>query len=249
MNRRLPLRIALALAAVVFAAGTAHAQVNCCALPNTTVTGNVNDEVFAVGCGCTIDRSAFVNGNVSQTGDGSLTVRGAVNGGVSEAGLGNLVIDRGIVGGDCAESESGHLIVRPDSSVNGKLYEAGSGRVDVIVGAGGPAKGDIEESGPGPVYVTTLTGAYEGSIVEQDGGDVDVTVTPGTAFKGGVIESGIGSALSSIEGVFEGNIVELGSGNLVTDGNGQFKGNTEHEAPGFCLNTIEWFEGSACVPL
>jgi hypothetical protein len=246
---RIQSNIAVLVATLMLAPFAAHAQVNCCLLPNATVSGNVNADVIADGCGCTIARTASVNGNVEQLGTGNLVVRGIVNGGVSESGAGNLVIDRGIVGGDCAEADGGSLTVRPGSFVNGLLAESGAGGVSVTATAAGPTKGDIEETGPGSVTVAVISGAYEGNINEIEAGSVDVSVAAGATFKGGIAEDADGSATAVVEGLFEGGITELGVGDLSTDGAGAFKGNTEHEIPGVCRNTILRFEGSSCAPL
>jgi hypothetical protein len=249
MNHRNPVLRTLAAFGLVAASSVAHAQVNCCLLPNATVTGFVNNDVIAPNCSCTIARTATVNGNVEQSGIGSLVVRGNVNGGVTETGAGNLTIDRAIVGGDCLEADGGSLVVRPGSSVNGALFETGPGNVTVTATFEGPAKGDIDEAGGGGVQVTVLSGAYEGNINESDAGSVETTVAVDSAFKGGIAEDFDGSATAVVEGLFEGNIEERGAGDLATSGTGLFKGNTEHEVPGVCSNTILRFEGSSCAPL
>ena len=248
IHRPLLALAAAAIGLVAFASPVA-AQVNCCRLPNQTITGFINDDVVAANCGCTVARTANVNGNIEQTGDGSLVIRGIVNGGVSEAGPGNLTIDRGIVGGDCAEADGGSLVVRQGSFVNGLLQEAGTGGVTVTVGVDGPTKGDVIESGAGSVVVTVLGGAYEGGLFEEGAGSATVSVAAGSAFKGDIEEQDDGSVTATVEGILEGNVRELFAGNLVTEGSGWFKGNTEHEIPGLCSNSIARFEGSACVPL
>jgi hypothetical protein len=238
--------IALALLA---AATATTAQVECCALPNQTVSGFINNDVIATGCSCTIARSGSINGNLEQLGDGSLVIRGLVNGGVSESGLGNLTIDRGYVKGDSLEADAGSLIVREGSIVEGALFEFGSGNVNITTSAQGPTKGDVEEEGLGSVIVSVLGGAYEGNIHEFGAGTVEVAVASGATFKSGIAEDGAGRVQAQVEGAFEGNIEERGDGDLVTEGSGLFKGNTEHEVPGLCRNTIVRFEGAACAPL
>jgi hypothetical protein len=247
--RHIHRNIAAFAATLLLAPLASNAQVNCCLLPNTTVTGFINADVLADGCSCTIAPKAEVNGNIEQLGAGSLVVRGIVNGGVSESGIGNLLVDRGIVGGDCAEADGGNLTVRPGSFINGLLAESGAGSVVITATAAGPTKGDIEETGAGSVIVSVLSGAYEGNINEIEAGAVDVSVAAGATFKGGIAEDADGSAAALVEGLFEGNITEFGAGDLSTDGSGAFKGNTEHEIPGVCRNTIVRFEGSSCAPL
>lgn len=226
--------------------GAASAAVNCNTFPNNTITGSVNDDVIAVGYSCTIARTGFVNGNVTQTGAGRINVSGRVNGGVEEFGGGNVVVDGGVVEGDITEADAGSLIVRNGGSVNGLLSEAGGGDVNVTVTNGGVVKGDIVEAGLGNVYVATVTGNYEGSVVENDDGSIELTVGGGTAFKGGAEETGSGSLDAFIEGLLEGNLTELGAGDLLTEGPGTFKGNSEHQLPGTCTNSILDFQGAFC---
>jgi hypothetical protein len=127
------------------------------------------------------------------------------------------------------------------------MVESGAGRVVVFVEDGGLLKGDIFESGTGPVYVTTDSGDFEGSVVEQDDGSVEILVGLGSSFKGDVEESGRGSLVAEIDGLFEGNLIEFDGGNLTTAGDGRVKGNSEHQLPGICNDSTAEFEGSPCV--
>jgi hypothetical protein len=82
----------LGAALVVGLVAPAAAAVNCNTFPNNTVNQFVNDEVIAIGYTCTIGPQASINGNVTQTGAGSLIIRGQVNGGVAEDGLGDVIV-------------------------------------------------------------------------------------------------------------------------------------------------------------
>lgn len=189
--------------------GTATAAVNCNTFPNSTISGSVNDDVVAVGYTCTIASTGSVNGSLLQTGDNSLVIRGVVNGEVSESGNGNITIVNGTVGGSVSEADGGNITVRGASTVNGGLEEAGAGNVTVTVDVPGVVNADIFESGGGSVFVTASSGSYEGSIIENDAGNVNVTVGLGVSFKGGVEEFGPGGVTANVAGLFEGNPVSV----------------------------------------
>ena len=106
--------------------GTASAAVNCNTFPNSTVTGNVNDDVEASGYTCTIASSGFINGALLQTGEGSLVIRGVINGEVSEAGNGDVTINGG-QGRRQRQSKPTAAIwcFRDGGSANGGLEESG----------------------------------------------------------------------------------------------------------------------------
>jgi hypothetical protein len=224
----------------------ASAAVNCNTFPNNTVTNFVNNDVVAIGYTCTIASTGSVNGNLIQEGNGSLVIRGFVNGGVSESGAGDVTIAGGRVGGDIVEADLGNVIVRGGSVMEGKIEESGDGSVSVTVDLPGLVKGEIYEMGNGGVTVNALTGSFEGSVFEAGPGSVVASVNFGMSFKGGIEEYDGGNVTATVNGLFEGNIVEYLGGNLITQGAGGFKGNSEHELPGTCTNTIVNFEGAAC---
>jgi hypothetical protein len=227
-------------------AGTASAAVNCNSFPNNTVSGFVNDDVVAIGYTCTIAASGSVNGNLIQSGDGSLVIRGTVNGAVDESGLGDVTVAGGNVGGDISEADGGNVTLRGGSTVNGGVQEDGDGSVSVIVDLPGLIKADIIENGNGGVTVRAVTGSYEGSVIEYGAGSVTATISAGQSFKGGIEEYDGGGVTATVDGFFEGNITEHLAGNVVTSGLGTFKGNSEHELAGTCSNTIVDFQGAVC---
>jgi hypothetical protein len=97
-------------AAALFASTAAVAQVNCCMLPNNTIIGTVNADVTAANCSCTIARTANINGNIDQTGDGALVIRGIVNGGIAESADGSVAaVVEGIFEGNIEERGAGDL--------------------------------------------------------------------------------------------------------------------------------------------
>jgi hypothetical protein len=229
------------------AVASASAAVNCAAFPNATINQFVNDDVIAVGVTCTIGPQASINGNVTQTGDGGLVIRGLVNGGVSESGPGDVVITRGArVAGDVAEADGGNVSLRGGATIDGAIEESGDGSVNVTVDLPGLVKGNINENGAGGVTVNAIAGSFEGSVTETGPGNVVIQVGFGHSFKGDVEEHDGGSVSAEVSGFFEGNLVELGLGNVATTGAGVFKGNSEHQLPGTCTNTIVNFQGSAC---
>lgn len=238
----------LYVALLMSASGSALA-VNCNSFPSNTITGFVNDDVLAVGYNCVIGPNAFVNGNVTQSGIGSVIVRGRINGGVMETGDGSISVIGGNVQGEVSEADAGGIVVRGGGSVEGELTETLAGNVDITVQSGSVLKGNIIESGLGSVSVITASGDFEGSIEERDAGNVTVTVDIGTFFKGDLVEDLGGSVSIEVNGTFEGNASEFGAGNLNTFGVGLFKGNSEHELPGTCTNSITRFEGAPCNPL
>ena len=89
--------------------GTASAAVNCNSFLNNTITGSVNDDVVAVGYPCTIAATGFVNGNLFQSGEGGLTIRGVVNGGVEESGSGDVPLLAAGSGGEVTEADDGSV--------------------------------------------------------------------------------------------------------------------------------------------
>ena len=149
VNRRSEMKALIGSVLALGVMGSAYAQVNCNTFLNNTINRAVNQDVLASGYTCTIARTGFVNGNVIQTGEGSLVIRGVVNGGVSESGNGNVDVNGGNVGGDISERDAGNLLVRNGGSFNGTLEEAGGGYVKVTVTGGGANKGDIFETGAG----------------------------------------------------------------------------------------------------
>jgi hypothetical protein len=228
-------------------ATTARADVDCSQFKNNTIRQTVNDNVVADGYTCIISVKGFVNGNLTQTGFGSVVIYGGINGNVYESGTGHISVVGGLVEGDLNESDVGNLMVRDGADVNGTLTETGPGRVDVVVSEGAVVKGDIFEYGAGQVYVTTESGSYEGTVFEEDIGNVILLVGEGTVFKGNAEENGNGSLIAEVNGLLEGNLVERGFGILETSGAGKLKGNTEYERPGGCSNSLAEFEGTPCV--
>lgn len=227
--------------------GTASAAVDCGSFPNNTINLFVNDDVVAVNTSCTIGASGSVNGNVIQSGEGGLVIRGIVNGGVTESGPGDILVARGTVGGDVSESDGGNVSIRGGSNLQGVIEESGDGSVNITVDVPGLVKGDVYENGNGGVTVISSSGSYEGNVVETGAGSVSVNVSFGLSFKGDIEENDGGSVTAVVNGMFEGGIVEVGAGNVVTSGPGTFKGNSEHQLPGLCSNTIIDFQGSACI--
>jgi hypothetical protein len=239
-------RTSIGLALAFGMIGSASAAVNCNSFPNSTISGSVNDDVVAVGYNCTIAATGFVNGNLIQSGPGSLLIRGVVNGGVEESGSGSISIVGGRVGGGVTEADGGNVVLRRGASVNGGVEESGPGDVRVTVDLPGVVNADIIESGTGSVFIDANTGSYEGSVFEFDDGSVAITVDARMSFKGNVEEYGVGDITADIAGVFEGNVAEYGTGDVATDGSGTFKGNSEYQLPGDCTNMIGDFQGAAC---
>ncbi len=236
------------IAALLLAcAGTASAAVNCASFPNATINQFVNDEVIAIGVSCTIGPMANINGNVIQSGAGSVVVRGIVNGGVSEDGPGDVIIAAGgRVAGDVSEADLGNVSSRGGATIDGAIEESGDGSVTVTVDMPGLVKGNINENDNGGVVINAVTGSFEGSVIENGAGNVSVNITFGMSCKGDIEENLGGGVTALVNGFFEGNITELGIGAVATSGAGVFKGNTEHALPGTCSNTIVRFEGAVC---
>jgi hypothetical protein len=246
----LKLKLAIGALLTLGAVGTASAALNCNTFPNNTVNTFVNDDVEAIGYACTIGASGSVNGNVLQSGLGSLVIRGKVNGGISEDGPGDVIVAAGAnVGGDVSEADVGNVSIRGGGSIAGVIDESGDGSVSATVDLPGLVKGDIYENGNGGVTINATSGSYEGSVAETGSGSVTVNVNFGMSFKGNVEEYDGGNVTATVNGMFEGGIVENLGGNVSTAGAGIFKGNSEQQAPGTCTNTIVNFEGSACTQI
>lgn len=176
------LGMVIALAAIVGAAwglqaGTASADtVDCIARYGGYINVAVNANVVANGATCTIGPNGSVDGNITQTGPGSVIVEGTVNGDIEEDGHGSVVVH---------------------NSFNGNIKEKDSGGVRVVLGNGELYDGNIEEEGPGDVSVVVNgTGRFNGNINEKDRGNL---TTSGTGhFNGNTKEEGPGSCSNSI---------------------------------------------------
>jgi cytoskeletal protein CcmA (bactofilin family) len=125
------------------------------------------------------DPGAFVDGDITEEGVGSVGVNGRVNGDIEESGVGspgNLNIDAlGIVNGDVTERDTDGMI-RVAGMVNGDVTEEGPGNL------GGPPLGPLE-----------ISGTVNGNVTERNDGNLHVG--PSARINGNVRQEDAGTCL------------------------------------------------------
>ena len=189
--------------------------------------GNMQGEAVEVGA------SGVVNGDIVESGGGSVWIDGTVNGNIVESGEGQVRLFNvpdfgggpifGVVNGDIWEFGDGGIVV--ESELNGAAVEFGPGGVGV--GAlGSPLaatlNGPIWEFGDGLVFVAT-PGVVNGDVVEfgagaPDGPAVGFSAIIDGTVNGNVRERAAGSVLIRATGVVDGNVRERGEGTVTNNG-------------------------------